>query len=193
MLTAPLPPVVAGCTAVVTFTASTASCRGVTDAKNESDERRKLSLLLTPSSVMLTNDSGRPLMRDSRLVVAVLMPGRNVTAFNALRVGVGMRFNWSAFSVDDTVAVCVLINSLLAATFTVSDSWPTSRPALSDCGVPGSTRTSFIATVLNPLSATVTVYTPGATPGIVNSPSPLETASNDTPDSFLTTTAAPGM
>ena len=72
MLTAPLPPVCAPCTAVVTATASTASLRGVIDAKNESDERRKLSLLLTPSSVMLTNDSGRPLMRDSRLVVAVL-------------------------------------------------------------------------------------------------------------------------
>src|SRR3954471_14054383 len=106
MLTAPLPPDVAPSTAVVTrtastppspavgtLTASTASCRGVTEAKNESDERRKLSLLLTPSSVMLTNDSGRPLIRDSRLVVAVLMPGRNVTALSAFRVGVGIRFN----------------------------------------------------------------------------------------------------
>ena len=91
MLTAPLPPVCAPCTAVVTLTASTASWRGVTEAKNESDERRKLSLLLTPSIVMLMNDSGRPLMRDSRLVVAVLTPGRNVTALSALRVGVGIR------------------------------------------------------------------------------------------------------
>ena len=55
----------------------------MTDAKNESVDRLKLSLLLTPSIVMLTNDSGRPLMRDSRLVVAVLTPGRNVTALSA--------------------------------------------------------------------------------------------------------------
>src|SRR5829696_5862944 len=118
MLTAPLPPLVAPWTAVVTDTASTASCRGETDAKNESDERLKLSLLLTPSSVMLTNDSGRPLIRDSRLVVAVFTPGRNVTAFSALRDGVGMRFNWSAFSVEATCAVCVLINSELLMTVT---------------------------------------------------------------------------
>jgi hypothetical protein len=93
MLTAPLPPDWAPPTAVVTVTASTASCRGVTEAKNESDDRRKLSLLLTPSIVMLTNDSGKPLMRDSRFVVAVFTPGRNVTALSALRVGVGIRFN----------------------------------------------------------------------------------------------------
>src|SRR4029450_14130840 len=100
MLTAPLPPVVAPCTAVVTLTASTASCRGVTEAKKESDERRKLSLLLTPSRVMLTNDSGRPLMRDSRLVVAVLMPGRNVTAVRAVRVGVGVPASWAGVRAD---------------------------------------------------------------------------------------------
>jgi hypothetical protein len=53
--------------------------------------RRKLSLLLTPSSVMLTNVSGRPLIVESRFVPAVLIPGRNATALSALRVGVGMR------------------------------------------------------------------------------------------------------
>src|SRR5690606_35042633 len=101
--------------------ASTASCRGVTDAKNESVDRVKLSLLLTPSIVMLTNDSGSPLIRDSRLVSAVLMPGRNVTALSAFRVAVGIRFNWSAFRVEATTGVCVLISSELLATLTVSE------------------------------------------------------------------------
>jgi hypothetical protein len=53
--------------------------------------RRKLSLLLTPSSVMLTKLSGSPLIVESRFVPAVLTPGRNATAFSALRVGVGIR------------------------------------------------------------------------------------------------------
>ena len=87
----------------------------------------------------------------------------------------------------------MLISSELAATVTVSDNWPTSSTAFRDAGVPGSTRTSDMTAVLNPLSETVTEYTPGATPGTLKSPSPFDTASNDTPDSFLTTTAAPGM
>ena len=93
MVTAPLaePPTVAPAAASVTDTASTASCRGVTDAKKPSVLRRKLSLLLTPSSVMLRNPSGRPLIVESRLAPGVLTPGRNATAFSALRVGVGMR------------------------------------------------------------------------------------------------------
>ncbi len=157
IVTAPLPPTVDGAAAVVTVTASMASCRGVTDAKNESDERRKLSLLLTPSSVMLTNDSGRPLMRDSRLVVAVFTPGRNVTAFSALRVGVGMRLSCSAFSVDDTVGVCVLISSELLVTVTVSSSWPTSRTVLTLVVVPGAILTSLVTAVLKPVSDAVTV------------------------------------
>ena len=49
-----------------------------------------VSLLLTPSSVMLRNDSGRPLTVDPRMPPEVLTPTRNVTAFSALRVGVGM-------------------------------------------------------------------------------------------------------
>src|SRR5688500_8217515 len=60
-------------------------------------------------------------------------------------------------------------------------------------GVPDSTRTSLMTAVLKPVSETVTVYTPGETPGTLNSPSPFEIASNDTPDSFFTTTEAPGI
>ena len=45
---------------------------------------------------------------ESRLTPAVFTPGRNVTAFNALREDVGMRLSWSAFNVADTVAVWVL-------------------------------------------------------------------------------------
>ncbi len=156
MLTAPLPPTFAPPTAVTTDTASTASCRGVTDAKNESDERRKLSLLLTPSIVIWTIDSGSPLILASRLLVVMLMPGRNVTAFNALRVGVGMRLSWSELSVEATVAVCVLINSELLRTFTVSVMAPTSSVILTVNGVPGAART-LVTAVLKPASDTATL------------------------------------
>src|SRR4029079_11241456 len=94
--------------------------------------------------------------------------------------------------VEAAVALWVLISSLLAATFTVSASWPTSSVALIEAGVAHSTRTSRITAVLKPLSETVTTYTPGDTLGTLNSPSPLETASKATPDSFLTVTVAPG-
>ena len=154
MLTAPLPPTLAPPTAITTETASTASCRGVTEAKNESDERRKLSLLLTPSIVICTIDSGRPLMVESRLAPSVLMPGRNVTAFSALRVGVGMRLSWSELSVEATVAVCVLINSELLLTFTVSVIAPTSSVSFTVAGVAGAMRSS-VTDVLKPVNETV--------------------------------------
>ncbi len=95
IVTAPLPapPEAAPPAAMVTATASTASWRGVTEAKNASELRRKLSLLLTPSSVMLTNPSGRPWIVESRLVPGVLTPGRNTIVFSALRVGVGIRMS----------------------------------------------------------------------------------------------------
>ncbi len=65
------------------------------------------------------------------------MPGRNVTALSALRVAVGIRFNWSAFSVADTVAVCVLISSELLDTLTVSEICPTSSTIFAVTGVFG--------------------------------------------------------
>ena len=142
MLTMPLPPVFAWPAPSTTDTASTASCRGVTDAKNESEVRRKLSLLLTPSIVIWINDSGSPLIVEFRFVPGVLMPGRNVTAFSAFRVGVGMRFNWSEFRVAATVAVCVFTSSELLATVIVSEIEPTSSTALIEAGVFGSSRTS---------------------------------------------------
>src|ERR671912_482603 len=192
MLIAPLPPTFAPPPAITTVTASTASCRGETDAKNESVERLKLSLLLMPSIVIWTIDSGSPLMVESRLIPAVLIPGRNVTALIALREAVGIRFNWSAFSVAATTGVCVLINSELLETLIVSVIAPTSRTILTAVGVFSCTTTSATA-VLNPLSATLTLYAPAATAGTLKAPSPLVTASNDAPDSFLTVTAAPGM
>ena len=122
-MTAPAPPpTCAPPAANVTDTASTASCLGVTEAKKLSVLRRKLSLLLTPSSVMLTKLSGRPLIVESRFVPVVLMPGRNATAFKALRVGVGRRVSWSAFSVAATVPFSVLTSSALLVTTTVSSS-----------------------------------------------------------------------
>ena len=92
IVTAPAPPPTCAPAAErVTDTASTASWRGVTDAKKPSVLRRKLSLLLTPSIVMLRKFSGRPLIVESRLVPVTLTPGRNATAFNAFLVAVGMR------------------------------------------------------------------------------------------------------
>ena len=114
-------------------------------------------MLLTPSIVMLTKDSGRPLIRDSRLVVAVLMPGRNVTALIALRVGVGILLIWSAFSVDETVGVCVLISSALLWTVIASASCPTSITTLTELGVPGWILTSGIFALLKPVSEALIV------------------------------------
>ena len=92
IVTAPAPPPTCAPPAdKVTDTASIASCRGVTEAKNPSVFRRKLSLLLTPSSVMLRKLSGRPLIVESRLVPVVLTPGRKATALSAFLVGVGIR------------------------------------------------------------------------------------------------------
>jgi hypothetical protein len=40
---------------------------------------------------MLRKLSGRPLIVELRLLLVVFTPGRNATAFSALRVGVGIR------------------------------------------------------------------------------------------------------
>ena len=88
--TAPWPPTSAPAVAVVTVTASTASCRGVTIANRPSVDLLKFSLLLIPSRLIATNESGRPLKFESRLTPAVFTPGRNVTALMALRVASGI-------------------------------------------------------------------------------------------------------
>ena len=72
--TAPWPPTSAPAPAVVTVTASTASGRGVTIANNPSVDLLKFSLLLTPSRLIATNESGSPLKFESRLTPAVLTP-----------------------------------------------------------------------------------------------------------------------
>ena len=63
-----------------------------------------------------------------------------MTAFSALRVAVGIRFSWSAFSVEAIVAVCVLMSSLLLATVIVSLIVPTSNTALTTPGAFGAIR-----------------------------------------------------
>ena len=123
----------------------------------------------------------------------VFTPGRNVTAFSALRVGVGMRFSWSEFSVAETVAVCVLMSSALLLTVTLSVRAPTSSVTLMLTGEPEVTRTLSVIAVLNPWSVTVTLYTPGVNAGIVKTPSLFVTALKDVPPAFATTTVAPGM
>ena len=65
---------------------------------------------------MLRKLSGRPLIVESRLVPVVLTPGRNATAFSALRVAVGMRVSWSEFRVAATVPFSVLMSSELLVT-----------------------------------------------------------------------------
>jgi predicted flavoprotein YhiN len=54
--------------------------------------RRKLSLLLTPSSVMLTNVSGRPLIVESRLVPGLHFVGKILDVDG--RLG-GYNFQWA--------------------------------------------------------------------------------------------------
>src|SRR5690606_4103403 len=54
------------------------------------------------------------------------------------------------------------------------------------------TCTSMTA-VLNPVSATVTLYVPATRAGTLNTPSAFETVSKDAPDVLVTVTAAPGM
>ena len=141
----------------MTVTASTASWRGVTEAKNPSVLRRKLSLLLTPSSVMLRKPSGSPLIVESRLVPVVLTPGRNATAFSALRVGVGMRRqligverrgNRRGLGVDQLRAARDVDGFLEAADF--------QRERNGD-GWPGRHAHGLGLGVLNPVSVAVTV------------------------------------
>ncbi len=86
----------------------------------------------------------------------MLTPGRNVIAFNALRVGVGIRVSWSELSVAATVAVSVLMSSELLWTTTVSVSWPTSSVSVTVTGWPGAMLTLATA-VLKPASDAVTV------------------------------------
>ena len=75
--------------------------------------------MLTPSIVMLIIDCGNPLIVASRLMPGVLTPGRNVTAFSAFRVVIGIRRSSLALSVEDTVGVVVLM-SVLPSTVIVS-------------------------------------------------------------------------
>ena len=142
--------------AVVTCTASIASGRGVTLAKNPSLDLLKLSLFDTPSRLIAIMDSGSPFTVELRLVVAVLTPGRNVTALIRLRVATGIRFSESAVSVDEMTFDCVLTISELETTFTTSVSSPTWRIALISAVVPMASRVS-VANVLKPDSDTLTV------------------------------------
>jgi hypothetical protein len=148
----------------------------------------KLSWLLTPSSVMLIIDCGSPLTVDARLLVAVLTPGRNVTAFSAFRDTVGMRFSWSAFSVEVTVAVWVLINSELLVTLTCSGQ----RAEFKLDGQVGRAADDDLdlveTAVLKPCRVTVTLKTPAEMPGMLNAPSEFVTAVNVTPASPVTVT-----
>ena len=190
--TDPWPPTSAVDPAVVTCTASIASGRGVTLAKNPSLDLLKLSLFVTPSKLMAMNDSGSPFTVELRLVVAVLTPGRNVTALIRLRVATGIRLSESAVSVDEMTFDCVLTISELETTFTTSVSSPTWRIALISAVVPIASRVS-VANVLNPDSETLTVYVPGSSAGTENVPCPDVVVLNTRPVAvFLMVTVAPG-
>ncbi len=106
---------------------------------------------------MLRKLSGRPLIVESRLTPGVLTPGRNATAFSALRVGVGIRVSWSELSVAATVAVSVLMSSELLVTVTVSVRLPTSSVSGIVTGWPGAMRMPLATAVLKPDSEAVTV------------------------------------
>lgn len=106
---------------------------------------------------MLINPAGKPLIVDARLVVAVLTPGRNVSAFSALRVGVGIRLIWSELSVAATVAVSLLTRSALLVTVTVCSSVPTSSVRFIVTGCPRATRMPLASAVLKPGRDAVTL------------------------------------
>ena len=159
---APLPPTSAPAAADVTVTASIASWRGRTGEKNPSVDLLKVSWLLTPSSLMSRNDSGRPLtVASPRATPVWFTPTRNVTAFSTSRVGIGICAICSMFIVADTVAVCVLTSSAaVLLTVTVSAIPPTSSVALTLVGIPSCTRTSVTTAVLKPARETVTLVGP---------------------------------
>ncbi len=114
-------------------------------------------------------------------------------ALSALRVTDGMRLSWSALSVDETVAVCVLMSSALLATVIVSSSWPSSSCTFTSKGCPGSRRTFGRTAVLKPDKVTLTVYVPGFSDGREKTPCALVTVVNEPPAASVTTTLAPGM
>ena len=68
-----------------------------------------------------------------------------------------MRFSWSAFSVDVTVAVWVLMSSELLETSTFSVRAPSSSFTGRFVGVPTTTWTLSTTAVLNPCNAIVTL------------------------------------
>ena len=124
-----------------------------------------------PSSVMLTALCGRPFTVAPRVLPPVrATPGSWFTKSNAPRPGSGRLVICFTLIVDATAADCVWTSCVAASTMTVSSSLPISRIALTEAGALAPTMTSFRTAVLNPISATVTVYAPGSTAGIVNVP-----------------------
>ena len=75
-------------------------------------------------------------MVDPRMPPGVLTPTRNVTAFSAFRVGVGITAICSTLRVAVTAGVTVLISSEPAPlTVIVSDTSPSSSAAFSVVGI----------------------------------------------------------
>ncbi len=191
--TAPCPASPAPCVAVVTETSSTESRRGLTIAKKPSVDRSVLSWMFTPSSVMLIMPRGRPLIVASRLPAGVDTPGRKLTKSIALRDVNGSFVICVLVTVDDTVGDVVCTISDDDVTVTCSVSPPTSRVARTLAGEPAVTTTLLTTTVLNPCSATVTVYEPDTMLGNENDPSELVMDSCATPVALcLMATFAPG-
>ena len=132
--------------------------------------------MLTPSSVIEIELCGRPLTIESRLPPGVWTPGRKVTNSSVLRDVTGRLAIWFVVTVEAAADDCVWITALAPSTTTVSVRPPTSRIALTLAGVLTVTSTSLSTAVLKPCSATVTVYLPTFSAGIVKSPLALVTA-----------------
>ena len=141
----------------MTVTSSTASSRGLTIEKKPSLVFSVLSWMFTPSSVMLIDPCGRPLIVEFRLPDGVDTPGMNVTKSIALRLVSGSLTIWFVLIVLEMVDDCVWTISEVDETTTCSLRPPTSSRAFTLAGAPV-VRTTLLATnVLNPCSVTVTL------------------------------------
>src|ERR1051326_701704 len=151
--------------------------------------------MFMPSSVMLTALCGRPLILASRMLPsAVVTPGRKPTRSNAARPCVGRLTICCWVMVVETLVCVVFRISLAASTTTVSATPPGVRVGLIFVGTPAFSRTSSRSAVENPFMETVTLYSPGSSAGMVNRPSPPETAVDEEAVAlFLATMVAPGM
>ena len=114
--------------------------------------------MLIPSSVMLIELLGRPLIVESRAVPDVLNPGNDVKESMALRLVRGRLMIWVADMVVATDGVWVWTTRPLSpTTVTFSSIAPTDSTTFTLAGTAALSVTVLRVTVLNPINETVTL------------------------------------